>query len=187
MYFSNQLNLSVLWGAFLLGAMIGVLWLVVRICRVFFQSAFWIAMGDFLLCIAAVLCTVIYFQRRCDGQLRWFYLLAQGGGILLFRVTLGKILFSPICVLISFLRRAIRRLMATLFRPLLKLTGWGISLFKKITKNIYIFLKKPFIFLKTYIIINLCKLRKSIKIKERKCNNGGQAEAEKASSSRFYH
>ncbi len=186
MYFSLQQQLFALWQSFWLGIAIGVLLMLFRLWRRFCPSQAADFVRDFLFISGTVLLSGIFYLRVSRGQIRWFYLLAQLLGALVFDrgVTrwLLPLIHRVLCVLFSLLERVLR----VLLFPFVRVFGW---LFAGVKKLIRIIFKKLFIFIKKYIIILLHSVfRDRKKTKERMSTDGPKAEDQaKRRISQFYH
>ena len=173
MYFSLQQQLLVLWRSFLLGILIGIIFDVFCLWRRFCASRASVFARDFLFVSGVVLLSSVFYLHNSWGQIRWFYILSQCAGAVLFHKLIGRWLLNPIHAILSFVFRWICRLMRAVFSPIFRLLG---LVFTGIQKLFHIIFKKLFIFINKYIIIILSSLKRR-KTKEREVTNG----------TKFYH
>lgn len=188
MYFSLEQQLLTLAQAFGLGVVIGVVYEIFRIWRRFCPSQIAEFVRDFIFIVGTVLFSSWFYIRTSWGQIRWFYVLAQLLGAVLFHKLIGRFCFEVICKFLAWLFGGIKFLLCQLFRPILWLLHRVLKFLQKVVNIIF---KKLFIFIKKYIIIFTYPLfhRKMKKSKERTANHGeksSEAENQKGYS-QFYH
>lgn len=127
---------------------------------------------------------------RADGQVRLFVLVAQAGGLVLYCKTVGKWLFVPFLKITEVFFGCCKKVFLLILWPFDFLGRQLKRLLQYLFVNI---LKKPFIFLKRYIIIKISAVLSKISLHpRRKKDKGdrfehGKAETEKIDISQYFH
>ena len=181
MYFSLQQQLLATVQALGLGVVVGIAFELVRVWRRLCPSAVAEFVRDFLFVTGAVLLSSWFYIRFAQGQLRWFYLLAELAGAVLFHKLIGRFCYEPLGKLMQYLSGLLRQLFFYLVAPI-------VFLFKFSCGIIYNIFKKLFIFIKKYIIIFTSSLfQRKKNSKERKKSHGKDDFSQKEGYSQFYH
>ncbi|MBR5783084.1 MAG: spore cortex biosynthesis protein YabQ [Clostridia bacterium] len=168
-------------GALLVGVIIGMMYEGLRILRHFRSGAVMQFICDFVLIVGAAVVSVQYYRYTSDGQIRWFCVLSQLLGLILYCRLVGRFLFAPICRLSAKIGKLLRWMVFP-FVWVMRLLGKTLNLAVKFAEKK---LKKCFIFIKKYSIINKSKASER-KTKERNETNGKEDRTQEYGT-RFYH
>lgn len=125
-YLSQQRLFALLIAAFLMGFAIGAVYQVFLIRRAAFEqmkvhrflSVFLLNIEDFLLLVAIGCSTAILFFAMSNGVLRLMAFPAMAGGLLLWRLTLGKLIGFCTQGILRGIAWLLRKMMEKILRPL---------------------------------------------------------------------
>jgi len=97
--------------ACLFGALLGGWCDLFRVIRFLFgQRKTAVFVCDLLFCISGALGVCLFFICFCAGQVRLFALVGEGVGFLLWRASVGELVFRLFSAIITVFRRLLRRL-----------------------------------------------------------------------------
>lgn len=183
-------QLCLLVQALVLGAMSGVLLCFFKIINRLGGGAVLRFFEDFFFIFSYFGALFWLLIIRADGQVRLFALAAQAGGLLLYCKTVGKWLFVPFFKITEVIFGCCKKVFLLIFWPVDFL--W--RQLKRLLQHLFInILKKPFIFLKRYIIIKISTVLSKVSLHpHRKKDKGdrfehGKAETEKINISQYFH
>ena len=112
-------------GSLLVGALLGLLYDCFRITRVALPLPKLVVFcEDLCFCLIAAGATFAYLLMVVEGQLRFFVLLGEGLGWLVYRLTLGGLVMGCANALIRLVKRMLHLLDRMLLRPILRLGRW---------------------------------------------------------------
>ncbi len=189
MFFDQTPQYYPLLFSFILGVTFGILWEIFRLWRRISPSPVMQFFRDFIFAMLFVLGSRTFYSRISHGQIRWFYILAQLMGMVLYHWLIGRFLYEPIYHMMQALYGGMKWCGTILFYPVKVLFGLLGKVWNVIQNWATLFLKKLFIFVKRYIIIFLYKsFYKKPKLKERTAHHGEKGKKESQGDiSRFYH
>lgn len=124
----------------LLGAVLGVIYDIFRILRISFKNgSFLIFLEDALFFFICAILTFCFMLTTNDGQVRFFILLGEGIGFILYHCTIGVLVMKISKLIIRFIGRLFSLLYKILLAPFVRLFRFLFRkcspLFKKISGN----------------------------------------------------
>ncbi len=125
---------SVLWGSFIV-----VIYDVLRIIRrIIKHSNFLIALEDILFWVVSSIIIFVMLYEQNDGSIRGFAILGMVLGMILYNLTLSRLLVKYLSMSINFIIKIIINIISFLLKPLKllikTLTKFGKIIFKKLKK-----------------------------------------------------
>lgn len=164
--------------ACLLGAFLGVCYDLFRILRVAIPpSKTSVFVQDILFAAITFICTFLFLQVITDGALRFFVLLGEFLGFIIYHFTVGVLVLKAATAII----RVIKRVLRFLLLPFVKILRWMRkkirSLFikaKPLFNKIRNFVKKSLLFLPHLVYNAKRKKKRKIKkhVKQKKSKKG---------------
>ena len=143
-FISNQVE--IFFYACILGGGIGVIYDLFRILRIAIKpgtvSAF---IEDIIFFVMLAVCTFFFLLKFTEGQVRFYVILGEGLGFLLYYFTIGSLIYKIAEIIISI----IKKIVTAIFKPIFRFSSYfatkirvlfrGITnkgkKFKKISKN----------------------------------------------------
>lgn len=137
---SQQLILWLIIEAFLSGAVLGILYEAVRLCRLLFTSegsvfrrgmlTVFTFLTDFLFCLVAASVAMLLTYNISGGVFRGCLYLSMGAGLLCYRLTLGRILYIIENRAAKIIKKVCRFVLKVLFFPMKKIFSLFVIIYR---------------------------------------------------------
>lgn len=110
-FFGTALELKLLLGAVLLGALLGAAYDVLRALRISVSHrSFAVFLEDALFALLSGICFYAYCTELCRGQLRFFVLAGMAAGFFAYLMTLGRIVCRGFACAVKVTKKVLYRL-----------------------------------------------------------------------------
>ena len=117
-----MLQLEIFIYSFLFGAVLGIIYDIFRIIRLFFKSRFWnVFIQDIIYFFFSGVSTFLFILFINSGEIRFYILAGEAIGFIIYYLTLGNIIYSICDKFSGVIKKIYTKITVFLFAPINKL------------------------------------------------------------------